>query len=232
MKYNSKIEQRIEQFNPNEIIVAKKLYSEELSDIPETTYFKVLERMVEQNALVRISKGVYCRPKKTRFGVVTVNENEIIRYFTGDSKNGLVIGYRLYNREGLTTQVPKTIELYSNLITEDKKVIRNVSISKINVQLEEPKVKIIEMLEILQNYPQIEDVNNRAFACYIEKAANVYVNEAANEVLKTMKYKKRTIAFLESVLKYFGVRNTLSRYLSGTSRYAIPSMEVIYEPTQ
>jgi len=122
MNYNSEIEKRIERFNPNEIIVARKLYSEELSDIPEATFFKVLERMIKQNTLVRISKGVYCRPKKTRFGVITTNESEIIRYFTGNSNNGMVIGYRLYNRIGLTTQVPKTAEIYSNLVSEDKKL--------------------------------------------------------------------------------------------------------------
>lgn len=232
MNYTSKIEKRIEQFNPNEIIIARKLFSEELSSIPEATFFKVLERMVKKNTLVRISKGVYCRSKKTRFGVITTNEYEIIRYFTGNSKNGMVIGYRLYNREGLTTQVPKTTELYSNLITEEKKIVRNVLIFKLNMQLEESKVKMIEILEILQNYPQIEDVNNIAFASYLQKAANEYVNEAANEVLSGMKYKKRTIAFFEMILNHYGVKNTLSKYLTGTSRYAIPKVEGINELTQ
>ena len=187
---------------------------------------------MKQNALVRISKGVYCRPKKTRFGVIMANENEIIQYFTGNSKNGMVIGYRLYNREGLTTQVPKTTELYSNLITEEKKIVRNVSILKLNMQLEEPKVKMIETLEILQNYTQIEDVNIRAFVFYLQKAANEYDNKAANEVLSGIKYKKCTIAFLEMILNHYGIKNTLSKYLSGTSRYAIPRVEGINEFTQ
>ena len=232
MSYNNEIEKRIEQFNPNEIIIARKLFSEELSGIPEVTFFKVLERMVKQNILVRISKGVYCKPKKTRFGVITTSENEIIRYFTGNSKNGMVIGYRLYNREGLTTQVAKTAELYSNLITEEKKTVKNVTILKLNMKLEEPKVKIIETLEILQNYQHIEDLNDLAVASYLQNAATEYVNEAAKEVLSSIKYKKRTIAFLEMVLNYFGVKNTLSKYLSGTSRYVIPRVEGIYEPTQ
>jgi hypothetical protein len=232
MSYHNKIEKKIKKFNPNEIIITRKFFSEELSGIPEVTFYKVLERMVKQNTLVSISKGVYCKPKKTRFGVIAASENDITRYFIGNNKNGIVIGYRLYNREGLTTQVAKTTELYSNLITEEKKTVKNVTILKLNMKLEERKVKIIETLEILQNYQHIEDMNDMAFASYLQNTATEYVNEAADEVLGIMKYKKSTIAFLEMVLNHFGVNNTLSKYLSGTSRYSIPRVEGIYEPAQ
>lgn len=230
MSYHSTIEQRIEQYHPGEMIVARKLFSEELSNIPETTFFKVLERMVKQNALSRISKGIYCRPKTTRFGVTMTSEHEIIQYFTGNRQNGVVVGYRLYNRKGLTSQVPKTTEVYSNLITEDQKAVGNVSILKLNMQLGESKAKMIETLEILQNYSQIEDMDDLAFSSYLREAANEYVDEAANEVLSGMKYKKRTIAFLETILNHYAVKNTLSKYLSGTSRYEIPTVEGMYEP--
>jgi hypothetical protein len=229
MSYSSIIENRIDQFNPNEIIVARKLIMEELSGIPETAFFKVMERMVKQNILVRISKGIYCKPKTTRFGIIQVNENAIIQYFTGNKKNGMIIGYRLYNNEGLTTQIPKNTELYSNLITEDNKTVKNISIYKLDMKLEESKVKMIENLEILQNCKQIEDLNNHAFVSYLKKAADSYDNEAAMEVLGRMKYKKSAIAFLESILNHYCVKNTLSRFLSRTSKYEFPKIEGIYE---
>jgi len=231
MNYSSIIENRIEQFNPNEIIVARKLIVEELSGVPETAFFKALERMIRQNALVRISKGIYCRPKKTRFGVIQANEKAIIQYFTGNNKNGMIIGYRLYNNKGLTTQISKTTELYSNLITEENKMVRNISIFKLNMQMEESTVKMIEAMEILQNCKQIEDLNSRVFASYLKKTADNYSNEAAMEVLGRMKYKKSTIAFLENILNHYGVKNTLSRFLSRTSKYEFPKMEGIYEIT-
>jgi len=91
---------------------------------------------------------------------------------------------------------------------------------------------MIEALEILQNYTQIEDMNNLVFASYLKKVASEYVNETANEVLKRMKYKKCTIAFLEMILNHYNVKNTLSKHLTGTSRYAIPRVEGINEFTQ
>ena len=51
-------------------------------DIPEKTCCKVLERMVKSGSLVRLTKGLYYRPKKTRFGTVPMSEDEIIRYYT------------------------------------------------------------------------------------------------------------------------------------------------------
>ena len=47
-------------------------------------------------------------------------------------------------------------------------------------------------------------------------------------VLKNRKYKKSTIAFLERFLNYLGVENTLHRFLSALSSYAIPEMEEFY----
>ena len=81
----------------------------------------------------------------------------------------------------------------------------------------------------MQNYSKIEDVNKRALIAYMDNFAKSYSDNAAIYVLERMKYKKATIAFLESFLNYLHVSNTLNRYLSSMSVYAIPTMEEIYE---
>lgn len=45
-----------------------------------------------------------------------------------------------------------------------------------------------------------------------------------------MKYKKKTIAYLESILNSNRVENTLSQFLNKTSKYKIPVVEEFYEP--
>lgn len=230
MNYNSEVLKQINLFEPNEIIVSRKLYREKLLSVPELTFFKVLERMVKDSKLTRISKGIYCRPKASRFGAINSSEKEIIEYYIGEkNKSGLVIGYLLYNRYGLTTQISKKMELYSNLIPEQKKVIQNIFINRANIIFTDSVVKAIEAFEILQNYNEIEDINSAKLREYLKGFVQNYNDTATNQVLTHMHYKKRTIAFLEKILEYYKVENTLYKYLSRTSVYKIPRMEKIYD---
>ncbi len=59
--------------------------------------------------------------------------------------------------------------------------------------------------------------------------ADKYSDNAAIEVLQNMKYKKSTISFVKSFLDYLNVPNSLGKYLSKLSNYAIPNMEKLYE---
>lgn len=226
--YSKLIEEKIEEYKANEIIVARKFYVENFSSVPEMTFFKVMERLVSSGKIARVSKGVYYKPKKTRFGVIPVSENQIINYYTEGNESGMLIGYRLFNREGLTTQISKSVNLYSNLLFEEKKTIRNVSIVRLNVEFSKDLVKHIEAFEILENFKRIEDINPGVFAEYIRKIAGFYKNAEAIKVIETGKYKKRTIAFMQMILHYFNVPNTLSWYISATSSFDIPKMEEIY----
>lgn len=76
-----------------------------------------LKRMADQKQIERLDKGVYFRVKQTPFGVVRPNpDNYAIQLLT--LKDGKRIGYEsgaaFLNRLGLTTLVPKNIELATN----------------------------------------------------------------------------------------------------------------------
>lgn len=229
MNYNSEVLKQINLFEPNQIIVSRKLYREKLLSVPELTFFKVLERMVKDNRLTRISKGIYCRPKESRFGILKSSEKEIIKYYTGENNEfGMVIGYKLYNKYGISTQISKRTELYSNLISENKKVVQNVLINRANIEFSSSIIKAIEALEILQNYDEIEEIDNAMLKLYLEGYVHNYNDTSVNQVLTKMHYMKRTIAFLEKILEYYSVENSLHHYLSKTSVYKVPTMEQIY----
>ena len=187
--------------------------------------------MSKQGTLVHLTKGLYYRPKKSRFGVIPISEKEIVGHYTSDGQ-GIVIGYRLYNQKGLTTQISKRIEVLSSALSEQKKNINNVCVTNSGIALTQETVPVIETMEILQNYKSIEDINKSALAAYMREFALEYSDTAAVFVLKNRKYKKSSIAFLERFLNYFGVENTLHQFLSALSSYAIPEMEEFYEPTR
>lgn len=98
----------------------------------------------------------------------------------------------------------------------------------ISISLTPETIPIIETLEILQNYKSIEDVNNTALAAYMKEFAIEHSDEATIYVLKNRKYKKSTIAFLESFLNHFQVKNSLNQFLSSLSSYNIPDMKEFY----
>lgn len=231
MSYSSEIREITMKCTPNSIILSKELYKNEFSHIPELTFYKTLERMNSKNEISRLSKGVYYVPKASRYGLLAPNQHEILNYFTGaNNKSGLRIGYSLYNKYGLTTQIGNSVELYSNNIQEERKFIHFVRIYKLGLKLNPARVNLIEILEILENFVTIEDLNRANFVRYINSAIKNYEDKEAIEVLHKMKYKKSTIAFLVSILKFNGVKNTLENFLSATSSYKTPKIQDIYEP--
>ena len=93
-----------------------------------------------------------------------------------------------------------------------------------------PEVKrTLHVLEVLQNFSEIQDLNYRQFLSFCEQFAHEYDANALERVIQKMRYQKRTLSFLRSILNYYGVQNDLSKYLSTLSAYKHPSMEEIYE---
>ena len=62
-------------------------------------------------------------------GLDLPSEKEIIAAFT-QNDTGMVVGYALYNKLSLTTQVSKNIQIYTSSLDEQKKQIGNVFLQK------------------------------------------------------------------------------------------------------
>lgn len=174
-----------------------------------------------------MTKGLYYRPRRSRFGVVPLSEQNIIDHYT-ENDQGMVIGYRLYNQVGLTTQISKNVEILSNALQEKRKTVSNVKVNRLDLKFDAPTCKAIATLEILQNYRQIEDINRQQLAKYMRKYALDYSEDAVMAVLRIRKYKKATIAFLAAFLDFWHTEHNLQQYLLQSSTYAILRMEEFY----
>lgn len=227
------IRKELSKYRENEIIFASTLYKEKLykQNVSESSFYKLLERMYKAKQLEKISKGIYYFPKKGKYGFVPISNEEIISFFT-NNKEGMVVGYNLYNKLNLTTQISKNYIVYSSKAKNEIKRIRNVEIRNINMKYSEEYIRIIELLEVLQNFHKIQDINFKIFYKYVKSFANTYDEKKVNIVLEKIKYKKSTISFLSEVLNHFEVENNLDSYLSKLSKYNHMHMEDIYELTQ
>ncbi len=213
----------------NELISASKLYREKLQGtVNEAAYYKMLERMCKSGELVKIAKGIYHRPKKSKYGLIPPSEREIISAFT-ENGTGTVIGYSLYNSLGLTTQISKSIAVLSSRVEGDTKTIRNIFLKQAKLVYSKEVSRTIHCLEVLQNFAGIQDINYSAFLSFAEAFSEEFSEQVFETVYAALSYKKSTVSFLHEILSYHGIHSPLSKYLSTLSEYKHPKMEELYE---
>ena len=52
-----------------ELVMTGKLYRDKFSDVmSEAAFAQAVSRLCRSGEIERVSKGIYCRPKKSRFG--------------------------------------------------------------------------------------------------------------------------------------------------------------------
>ena len=220
---------KLEQIPENELIFASKLYAQTLcGEVTESAYYKTLERLCKAGKLCKIAKGTYYRPKTGKYGIVPPSQKEIIAAFTEQEK-GTVVGYSLYNSLKLTTQVSKTVEVFSSALEQQTKNIGNVFLQFCNLIYTPEVTGVIHMMDVLQNFGDIQDLNYTQFIKFCEQFAETYRDEVFAQVFRQVRYQKRTISFLRNILMHYQVPNNLGRYLSSLSEYKHPTMEEIYE---
>ena len=224
------LKNEINKFKVNELIFANELYESKFKDImSEFSFYKAIERLCYTNILIKVAKSTYSRPIVTKYETLGPSENDIISTLTNNYK-GLVIGYTLYNRLKLTTQVSNNIIILSNNIKTSTKRINNIYIYKVNLIVNKKVKSMIEVLDVLENFYFIEDLNLVNFKFFIKNVIYDFREDVFDEIIKeiNIKVKKSTIAFYHELLNFFSVKNKLDKYLSRVSRYKIPLIKEIF----
>ncbi|MDO5401910.1 MAG: hypothetical protein Q4F11_00585 [Eubacteriales bacterium] len=229
MKYRDKLIEYFSGIDENSIVSANRLYEEHFARMTECSFFKALERLAKDGIIVRAGKGMYSPAVKEQAECKAESvslEEAILNYYFGENNdNGMYIGYQLYNKYGLTQVKKENIELFSNIIKKGSSHNGNVYVKKIAIELDFENTKVLEALEILQNYYNIEELDKLKFARYARQFARGYNDEAAVYVIENVKYKKSTIAFMKKILDMYKVKNSLSQFLSYASKYKVPALQ-------
>ena len=219
----------IKSMPENELIHASKMFEQIHSfSISEFAYYKTLERLCKAGVLTKIAKGTYYRPKQSKYGIIPPSQYDIVRAFV-EGCTGTVVGHALYNQLKLTTQVPKTVEILSSRLPQQSKTIRNVSVKYCNLHFTSEVCDMVNMLEVLQHFYEIQDINYRMFLHFCEAFSQKYSDKLLEEVTAQIKYKKSTLSFLRNILAYYGVPNRIDKYICALSTYKHPTMEALYE---
>lgn len=222
--YAEQIRNEILTLPCQQIFVAHELKKEKFSELPEAVYYKTLERMVKQDQLVHLAKGLYYRPMMDEDDIIPMSEESIVDYYVADYC-GTLIGEGLFIEKGIASGFEKRLTLLSNKLSESKKKIGSIEVHRTEIELNEETVPVIQTLEILQNYYKIPNINKQEFIAYIHDFVDEYSDETTEYVLSKCKYKKSTIAFLARILDWYGLAHSMHEYLSPLSDYKIPTIE-------
>ena len=231
MNSKEKVLFELKKIPQNEPILVGHVYREYLySQMSELAFMQIISRLCKSGEISRVSKGIYCFAKSTRFGTIVLSDKEIEGYYTANN-NGMVVGYNLYNELGVTTQISKKIVVYSNRVEDNLKQIGNVTVLRYNLKFTKNVKAIIQMMELIRHCSEIQDLNSKQMLNILHYLSHYYTNAEFKLVQDAIKYPKWVIAYMREVLDYNNIDNNLGDYLSSFSKYKTVNIERSYEST-
>lgn len=131
---------------------------------------EILNRLNKDNYIKTAFKGIYYIPKKNVFGELPLANNKIIQYKYLTDKQGNIKGYitgaNLFNKVGLTTQVPNVIDIVTNECKNNNKYNNknlNVIIRKPKIEITNDNYKYLQLIDLIENkdniYIEVENID-------------------------------------------------------------------------
>lgn len=134
----------------------KTIVKENFNNVFKNIYVYI-NRLVKENVLVQFIKGVYYKPTEGLFGKKVLNPNKVIEkkyIYDENGRKGYYSGAYLFNKLGLTTQVPKDIVIVTNECPNandyNNKAL-GVIIRKSKLEVNEDNYKYLQLFDILMN---------------------------------------------------------------------------------
>ena len=139
----------------------KKIVQDNFENVFKNIYVYI-NRLVKENKLFQFIKGIYYKPTKGVFGYKQLNINKVIekKYICDlNGKKGYFTGAYLFNKMGLTTQIPKKILIVTNECPNandynNKKL--GVIIRKPKIEINEDNYKYLQLFDVLINKDNIK----------------------------------------------------------------------------
>lgn len=134
---------------------------EDYPSAPEAVV-QAVNRCVLEQRLQRLVKGRFYTPKKGLLGPMKVSDDEILRdaLFRDGRRRGYITGPALYNRMGLTTQMPRTVTVAASRASQVKDFgTLRIKFVERRTPITEATVPLLELLDILRDAKKVPDAS-------------------------------------------------------------------------
>ena len=236
MKIAQKVEEKINSIKDGETFTYQQL---SIDNSEYQTAAKSIERLIKKGIIKRISPGIFYKPKQTVFGELLPNNEEIIKpyLFKNSKRIAYITGALLYNRLGLTTQIPQTIKIAGreNEIKINKSNIKAIP-AKSYVDVTNKNYQYLEILDAIKDFKKIQDLNIENGIIILSNILKKFKQEEVLKIIKySLKYPPRTRALLGALLEANNLENNLielqeslnplSVYSLGIGKNILPTIE-------
>lgn len=236
MKIAQKVEEKINSIKDGETFTYQQL---SIDNSEYQTAAKSIERLIKKGLIKRISPGIFYKPKQTVFGELLPNNEEIIKsyLFKNSKRIAYITGTLLYNKLGLTTQIPQTIKIASreNEIKINKSNIKAIP-AKSYVDVTNKNYQYLEILDAIKDFKRIQDLNIENGIIILSNILKKFKQEEVRKIIKySLKYPPRTRALLGALLEVNNLGNNLlelqeslnplSVYSLGIGKNILPTIE-------
>lgn len=211
MKVAGKIKERINLINEGKVFTYNDL---RLRVNEYTAAAKYLERLTKKGVIKRVSKGVFYKPRRSIFGEITPTSNDILKLYLykNNRRVAYITGTALYNKMGLTTQIPKEIKIASSKrFVIDKGKVRATTV-KSYVDVNDNNVHLLEILDAIKDFKIIPDINRKEAIRILENNIKKLQDKDLKRLIKySLSYPPRTRALLGALLEDIGINQPLEK---------------------
>ena len=184
---------------------------------------RAVNRGVENRRLKRAAKGRFYKPRKGVLGDIPLSDEERLRdvLYRNGRRSGYITGPALYNRLGLTTQIPRTIMIATNRAaqTKDFGTIRIKMVPR-RAPIGDSTVPLLEMLDVLRDAKNVPDAG-----------VGRVIEEMAKRLMDLTPGERKKLQRL--ALDYYnaGARAVLGMLLTRCGREVSPALRASINPT-
>ena len=171
----------------------------------QNTVTKILNNMVAAGQIRRLCKGRFYKPQISKFGELPPDTSQVVKDLL--EKNGRTLGYltgySIFNKFGLTTQVPVALQIgvrkAKQPVTRGNYrisfIIQQNTITKENI----PMLQLLDCLRFFKNIPDAmpDDICRRLLVLF-KQLTQKQINTSKRLALK---YTPSTIALLGAILE-------------------------------
>lgn len=194
-----------------------------------------ISRLHKQKIVMKLQRGLYYKPRETKFGTVGPSESDILKALQKNG-HGHLAGHAIFNQKGLTTQVPTRVEFRT-----DKRMSAKV-LGNLNLKFQGNPTKhrkgeenLVFILESLQNMKSIFDSDvNQIVSSLKSEITKMDTGRIARLITLSAKYRPFVRALLGAMIQKHHperaayIKKTLNpgtRYKVNVSESILPNLK-------
>lgn len=159
MTISATLKQRVKQFSLGQVFGYGDIAV--YQDAPSAVV-KAMGRLLKEGEIKRLSKGRFYKPKQGIFGDLKPSDSELLKtvLYKDGQLRGYVTGIALYNKLGLTTQLPRTITvaIEGGRQIKDFGTLR-IKLVKSRAPVKAADVMLLQYLDVLRDIKLIPDTD-------------------------------------------------------------------------